>query len=1701
MNRVIFSLTALLGALMPLVFDSALKGAALLGIAAFCALLLHRASAATRHLVWLAAIVALLVVPVLSVALPQWRVLPGWAVVRPLTAASGEVRDRVLPSDTVGGAGAVVVPPLTAVLPANPSPSAELPVEPVSPAPAVASDPVRTWHDWLAPVWGVGFTFLALRLLAAHLLLRCAMRGCRVVRATPGNAETDGLAAQLDAACVQLGIRQRVTLLLDERRTIPVVWGVFRPRLMLPAEALEWSDEQVRSVLLHELAHIQRRDTLVQWLTHIACALHWWNPLVWLAAWRLHAERERACDDLVLASGVRPSTYAEHLLHVATKLSTARWTSACGLAMARNSSLEGRLLAVLSQKLNRRGTTRALAATTLAVGTLIAVPLAMLRAADEGNPPPAKLAAGPTLGSADRADAPAPRRKEARALYENWQRLARANGDIPGALVGELAAAVRQFIRYNPTWETVPKLNAILPRLDAARDWKTSDAIAMLDEVAAVQDSPLDMPLWRVKTIRPGEKLPQEFAGLDWRGPANGPRVAWVLEPASLEHRFGAALKARLLVWNPGPAPVAMQVPTFHQGGVTANNAEGVAVQVSGIDWTTLGESVPVRLRPSEYVEINTPGVGLGKTAGREPWAGPRVGFHVLVTAGEEVTLTHSPVPLDGSEGGIRDGVPPVVGAGWWLAHIQARLSRELPLPPGAVEREHLLQRVVNELFEASPTGEEMAAFTTDQTSGALDALARRLAERTGAVEFAGKLAPAPIRFRVLAADPAAAEGPRVVLGPGEYPIGKGATLRIVGRPDGERYVYDTTILFEPAEVTGKLPPDPHKIEMPGDRATWAIVCRPGAGHFYVLHRGTARKIDYTNPLMVTDAPATDLPAGFRDEAKRQLDLRGVSAESQAEVFEKPAPPAAAPAPKARETGPRADAQPVKARGEIAKLTPDALLGAWRGTVNQEKLMLSFHRPPAEQGVQCDIYFGEATIGALARFVIADDGGSAEVIQHSAGGGMKFGTLLPIEPGKLKLELYGRQKGQQEVILVRNPERAYPKVGVPIGDVEAHMEWSAIEQDGLCVGMRIAEDAEWYVGGEVKVELWACNSGQNDVRFQYCPRRDIGLRVSMKGPDGKEHVAAMRQYRGMPSFHRVLLPGGHMFKLKEFSVVLLPPGGKHDGAEPHFTLPAGDYQFRCEVDLPGTTGANAQGQQVTPAEGEWTGKLRTSQFGAKVGAAKEAKNQAPSDPKLGPGRDVMALAPDAPAPKPRVENMDVDITQDGEVALFGKKMPLAELKSRAARSARKWFSISAGKEVPHAKVVEVVDALKAAGVTEFSFRDAQMGDGRYRVANRQAVYKLDGNHSFSICRPGDYPQYFTVGWPAEGERPACWLRTYPNVNGQTQGKWAVVWEPGKDVLWWVDDSDVGKMTITDPAHVIVDREGRRNNFSADFGLPAGVVTEFRRLGFEIGRDKGPGVETPIGGNTGGQSIVSAVFGAWIIQGRISDADGRPLKDVQVRVAANEELKTGNTNAKGEYEVTLSLPLRLLAHWRAVTVEPVLEGFTERDMAKAGEFNVLLRAGELPQHVRLAGDESFRPGPIARFAERDLIPSKPGVSPGTPGRADFVMLQAGEITGEIVTANGMPAPSHFIAATTREARPGRHAALEKSDALGRFRLKGIPTNKPVVLTVNPDGKPRETSQSPELRSEDTGKYRIRIILPTGGSGNGPVKVERVAGSGV
>jgi beta-lactamase regulating signal transducer with metallopeptidase domain len=407
MNRTILTIAGALSASNALLVDSAVKSTALLVLAAVAAWILRRDSAATRHLVWMLAMVAMLFVPVLSAILPQWRLLPNWAGISPESILA-ETRspsiarplDGAVESPRDAGPVDVERSVATADQPAAVAPDSRPAVVPSEIIPA-SSAWSRNWIDALPVVWAIGFSVLILRLMAARWMLRNSERQGTVVWSSrqPTKSTHDPIVEALEAASSQLGICRPVTILIHPHKSIPFVWGILRSCLVLPAAARHWSGEQLRSVLLHELAHVKRRDTSAQLVAQIACAMHWLNPLVWFAAWRFGVERERACDDLVLASGVRPSAYAGHLLEVVTGLSPRRWTQSCGLAMARKSSLEGRLVAVLSENRNRRGVSVALAAIALAIGVGIAVPISMLRAADDKPGSPKQGPGKPTIGT------------------------------------------------------------------------------------------------------------------------------------------------------------------------------------------------------------------------------------------------------------------------------------------------------------------------------------------------------------------------------------------------------------------------------------------------------------------------------------------------------------------------------------------------------------------------------------------------------------------------------------------------------------------------------------------------------------------------------------------------------------------------------------------------------------------------------------------------------------------------------------------------------------------------------------------------------------------------------------------------------------------------------------------------------------------------------------------------------------------------------------------------------------------------------------------------------------------------------------------------------------------------------------------------------------------------------------------------------
>jgi len=390
-----------------LLLDVTIKGTLVLLATGAAAFALRGASAATRHAVWTVGMAGALALPILS------RLLPAWTV---------------------------------ALLPA------QVPAAPGVSAGAAAAGEAIGIEAVLALVWLAG---------AAVVLASIALGRFRIWWIARCSAPLDRgeIPALTTALCGALGISRRVSVRLCPDRMMPMVWGAVRPVILLPAEATGWSAELKRDVLLHELAHVRRHDYLNQLVTRLACAVHWFNPLAWMAARRLRAERERACDDHVLGTGASACDYAEHLVAVARRLRPAR-RGTLGVAMAGRSAFAERVAALLDGRRARGVLTGALLARSGIAAACLVVPLAALHPggkdpAEElpgqivGPPPSANArAAGalPPSARSPRSESPAPAHTPQPAP-EHETRKSRAGRTAPRTVVLLHAPAVHAVFR------------------------------------------------------------------------------------------------------------------------------------------------------------------------------------------------------------------------------------------------------------------------------------------------------------------------------------------------------------------------------------------------------------------------------------------------------------------------------------------------------------------------------------------------------------------------------------------------------------------------------------------------------------------------------------------------------------------------------------------------------------------------------------------------------------------------------------------------------------------------------------------------------------------------------------------------------------------------------------------------------------------------------------------------------------------------------------------------------------------------------------------------------------------------------------------------------------------------------------------------------------------------------------------------------
>jgi len=329
-----------------------LQSSAVLAIALAAAFGLRRRSAALRHFVLASSVVIVIAAAVFARITPTVEI-----AVRP------DVYETIF--FPVGGA--------------SDSNGASMATRSAIPADALTPPalPDLRWAPWSSIVWLAGLVVFTARLLAGLV-------GLRRVRTRAARVADDRLIQMLGAAKAELRVTRPVRLLFDDA---PVgTWGLWRPCIVVPAGAAAWDDERVRAVLAHELAHVQRFDWPVQLAAEALCAAFWFNPLAWLAARRLREEGERACDDVVLGTGLVDHDYATHLFDIAR--AARGHVLRAAMPMARLSSLEGRIAAMLNPTLDRRVPSRVFRVVAAALLLLAASAGAVRLTAQQAGPAP-----------------------------------------------------------------------------------------------------------------------------------------------------------------------------------------------------------------------------------------------------------------------------------------------------------------------------------------------------------------------------------------------------------------------------------------------------------------------------------------------------------------------------------------------------------------------------------------------------------------------------------------------------------------------------------------------------------------------------------------------------------------------------------------------------------------------------------------------------------------------------------------------------------------------------------------------------------------------------------------------------------------------------------------------------------------------------------------------------------------------------------------------------------------------------------------------------------------------------------------------------------------------------------------------------------------------------------------------------------------
>ena len=313
---------------LALLSEYLIKSFLVLSVSIVLVYLLRKKSASLRHLVLSVFFVGLLFLPILSSFTTGWetKFFPSWQTKNVAALETDGINRNLNGSSTTFGSALAAS-------------EVSLHMKEVK----KDSRPIFGFVALL--IWTFGSIFLFIRIaLGIYGTSRLTKEGQEI---------QDSLWKRLlDRFLKAVSLRRKINLLSHGKTMVPLTWGVIKPVVMMPAESQSWSENQRSVALYHELSHIKRGDYLVMILARISRAIYWFNPLSWVVLGMIKKEQERACDELVLKAGIKPSTYAENLLFIRNSVSGNWNPPAVVLGAMSKSHLNDRLTTILKQRFN-----------------------------------------------------------------------------------------------------------------------------------------------------------------------------------------------------------------------------------------------------------------------------------------------------------------------------------------------------------------------------------------------------------------------------------------------------------------------------------------------------------------------------------------------------------------------------------------------------------------------------------------------------------------------------------------------------------------------------------------------------------------------------------------------------------------------------------------------------------------------------------------------------------------------------------------------------------------------------------------------------------------------------------------------------------------------------------------------------------------------------------------------------------------------------------------------------------------------------------------------------------------------------------------------------------------------------------------------------------------------------------------------------